>query len=332
MNKNGNKLIIMASEYLNNVLGVVLEIADDSVQVPKLPYYLKAGNQFATGMIDGRECLLIIPDVLADGSALARRTKEINEKTGKMTLLVLDNIDTVRRRIMITNRTNFIVPGKQAYLPSMGAVFKERGLAQTVNPERLMLSPAAQVLLLWHIQRETLEGGNISEIAKNFPYSVKTVSVAVKELEQAGICTIQGDNSGKTLHFLPKGEVWDTAYPMLTSPIQEILYSDDISVIPVEMRFVTYDKALTAYTFMADFDKKAFAVNKNNETIKELKASGALNAVEGLYRIEFWKYDPALLAEDGTVDPLSLALCYKDSDDERVADELKIMVNRICKD
>ena len=92
MNKNGNKLIIMASEYLNNVLGVVLEIADDSVQVPKLPYYLKAGNQFATGMIDGRECLLIIPDVLADGSALARRTKEINEKTGKMTVLVLDNI------------------------------------------------------------------------------------------------------------------------------------------------------------------------------------------------------------------------------------------------
>ena len=332
MNKNGNKLIIMACEYLNNVLGLVLKIANDSVQVPKLPYYLKAGNQFAIGMIDGRECLLVIPDVLADGSTIARRVKEITEKTGKMTVLIFNNIDTVRRRIMVTNRTNFVVPGRQAYLPSMGAVFKERGLALAVAPERQMLSPAAQVLLLWHLQRETLDGKNISEMAKNFPYSIKTVSAVVKELEQVGICTIEGDNSGKRLHFLPKDEIWDVVYPMLTSPIQEVMYCDDIHVIPAEMRFITYDRALAAYTFMADFDKKAFAVNKKSETIKKLKASGALNAVEGIYRIEFWKYDPALLAENGMVDALSLALCYKDSGDERVADELKNMVNRICKD
>ncbi len=322
----------MTGEYLNNVLGVVLEIADESVQIPKLPYYLKGGNQFTTGMIDCRECLLVIPDVLADGSAMARRAKEITAKTGMMTILILENVDAVRRRIMITNRTNFIVPGRQAYLPSMGAVFKERGMTKASNPERQMLSPAAQILLLWHLQREVLEGKNISEMAKNLPYSIKTVSAAVKELEQAGICTIEGDNSGKTLHFLPKREIWDAVYPMLASPIQEVMFCDDISVIPIGIRFVTYDKALTSYTFMADFGKKAFAVNKNNGTIKELKASGALNAVEGLCRVELWKYDPALLAEGDRVDALSLALCYKDIDDERVADELKNMVNRICKD
>ena len=322
----------MTGEYLNNVLGIQLEIADDSAQVPKLPYYLKAGNQFKTGTIDGRECLLIIPDVFAEGSAMAKRTREITENTGMLTVLILENIDAVRRRILVVNRTDFIVPDKQVYLPSMGAVFKERGLAKAVIPEKHMMSPAAQVLLLWHLQRETLEGKNISEMAKNFPYSIKTVSAAVKELEQADICTIQGDNSGKTLHFLPKGEVWDDVYPMLTSPIQEVMYCDDISMIPAEMRFVTYDKALAAYTFMADFDKKAYAVNKNDETIKGLKYNGILNAVEGLYRIELWKYDPALLSEGDTVDALSLALCYKDSDDERVTDELRNMINRICKD
>lgn len=332
MNKYGNRLIDAMGEYLTGVLGVRLEMADGGGETPRLPYYLKAGNLFKTGVMDGRECLLVIPDAMADGSSMARRIKEISEKAGMMTVLVLDNIDAVRRRVLVSNKTDFVVPGKQAYLPSMGAVFSERGMAQAATQERQLLSPAAQVLLLFHLQRESLEGRIISDIAKRFPYSIKTISAAAKELEQAGICNIQGDNSGKTLHFRPKGEIWNVAYPMLTSPIQEVLYGDDISVIPAGKRFVTFDKALAAYTFMADFDKKAYAVNKNDETIKTLKNSGALNAVEGAYRIELWRYDPALLAEGDTVDALSLALCYKDSDDERVADELKNMINRICKD
>lgn len=332
MNKNGNRLVYMTVEYLNKVLGVMLEMADDGGQTPQLPYYLKAGNQFCKGKIDGRECLLVIPDILADGSTLFRRSKDISEKVGMMTVLVFENIDAVRRRVLVSNKADFVVPGKQAYLPTMGAVFSERGLAQSVTQERQMLSPAAQVLLLFHLQRRNLEGRIISEAAQNFPYSIKTVSAAAKELEQFGICTMEGDNSGKTLHFLPKGKIWNVAYPLLTSPIQEVLYIDDISVIPVELRFVSFDKALAAYTFMADFDKKAYAVSKNDEAIKALKSNGVLNAVEGKYRIELWRYAPALLTENDTVDALSLALCYKDSDDERVAEELKNMVNRICKD
>ena len=332
MNKNRNRLIETASKYLNDVLGVRFEMVDGGGETPRLPYYLKAGNQFRKGTMDGRECLLVIRDVLADGSTMTRRTREISEKAGMMTVLVLDNIDAVRRRVLVSNKTDFVVPGKQAYLPSMGAVFSERGMAQAATQERQLLSPAAQVLLLFHLQRESLEGRIISDVAKRFPYSIKTVSAAAKELEQSGICNIQGDNSGKTMHFLPKGEAWEMAYPMLTSPIQEVLYGDDISVIPAKNRFETFDKALAAYTFMADFNKKAYAVNKNDETIKTMKNSGALNAVEGTYRIELWRYDPALLAEGDTVDALSLALCYKDCDDERVADELKVMVDRICKD
>ena len=39
--------------------------------------------------------------------------------------------------------------------------------------------------------------------------------------------------------------------------------------------------------------------------------NGTFNAVEGKYRIELWKYNPALLAKGNMVDALSLALCYK---------------------
>lgn len=304
MKRKGYKLIEMAVEYLHAVFGVTCAIQNNAGQ--------------PEGIIDTEKCLLMAVGEMPDGSTLAKRVGDICNLTGRRGVLVLENIDTVRRRALIAGRTCFVVPGKQAYLPFLGALLTERGLDKAVTNEKHFFSPAAQVLLLTHLQKEPLDGMIISEIAKKFPYSVKTVSSAAKELELAGVCTLEGDNSGKYLHFIGKEEIWDMAYPWLASPVQEVLYCDSMEQIPQTLRFVTYDKALAEYTFMADFSGEAFAVFKNDDTIKRLKSSGTFNPVEGKYRVKLWKYNPALLAKDGMVDALSLALCYKDSDDERV--------------
>lgn len=331
MNKDRHKLIERTADYLHAVLGIVCEMEGDGGQSVRLPYYLKAGNLFTECIIGTVRCLLMVVGEMPDGSTLVKRTDEIGNMTGRRVVLVLENIDTVRRRALIAGRTSFVVPGKQAYLPFLGALLTERGLANAAVTDKQTFSPAAQVLLLTHLQKESFEGRIISEIAMKFPYSVKTISAAAKELELAGVCTMEGDNSGKCLHFIGKDEIWDKAYPWLTSPVQEVLYCDSIEFIPEGLRFVTYDKALSEYTFMADFSGEAYAVYKNDEAIKRLKGDGVFNAVEGKYRIELWKYNPALLARDGLVDALSLALCYKDSDDERVIGELNQMVKKICK-
>ena len=319
------------AEYLHAVLGLACEIEGTGGQKIKLPYYLKAGNQFVECFIEGHKCLLMVTDELPDGATLAKRVDEINRITETMVVLVLENIDAVRRRVLIANRISFVVPGKQVYLPFVGALLAERGLDNSSVAAKQIFSPAAQVLLLTHLQKESLDGRIISEIAKQLPYSVKTVSAAAKELELSGVCTVEGDNSGKYLHFMAREEIWDKAYPWLTSPVQEVLYCDRIELIPEALRFVTYDKALAEYTFMADFSGEAVAVFKNDDAIKRLKNNGTFNAVEGKYRVELWKYNPALLAKDGVVDALSLALCYKDSDDERVIGELNNLVKKICK-
>lgn len=329
MRRNGHILVEKTVEYLHAVLGFGCAIAGDVKA--KLPYYLKAGNQFVECIMEGQKCLLMVTDELPDGSTLAKRVGEISNIVETRVVLVMENIDTVRRRVLIANRICFVVPGKQAYLPFMGALLTERGLDNTPTVAKRTFSPAAQVLLLTHLQRESLDGRIISEIAKLFPYSVKTVAASAKELERAGICTIDGDNSGKYLHLIPQAEIWEKAYPWLVSPAQEVLYCDSLDLIPEALRFVTYDKALSEYTFIADFSGVAYAVFKNDDTIKGLKNKGMFNAVEGKYRIELWKYNPALLAKEGIVDALSLALCYKDSDDERVIGELDNLVKRICK-
>lgn len=326
MNKNRHILVSKAADYMHVVLGLACEIVRDGGQSIKLPYYLKSGNLFAECWIEGRNYLLMVADELPAGSTLAKRVGEISNTTGMPVVLVLENMDAVRRRMLIANRTSFIVPGKQIYLPFMGTLLMERGMANETPAEKQAFSPAAQILLLTHLQKESFEGRIISEIAKHFPYSVKTVSAAAKELEQAGVCTLEGDNSGKYMHWIPIEEIWDKAYPWLTSPVQEVLYCDGIDEIPEPLRFVTYDKALAEYTFMADFSGEAFAVYKNDDAIKKLKNKGTFNAVEGKFRIELWKYNPALLAKDSVVDALSLALCYKDSDDERVMGEVRCLL------
>lgn len=332
MNKDRYRLIEKTEEYLHEVLGIRCLTAGNDGQMVKLPYYLKAGNGFAECTIEEQKCMLMIPEEQSDGTTLAKRAIEIGEMTGRQVILLLENIDAVRRRVLIGNRTSFVVPGKQVYLPYMGALLTERGMANTIETDKKTFSPAAQVLLLWHLQREPFEGMIISEIAKQFPFSVKTVSEAVRELEKAGICTIEGDNSGKYLHLIRKEEIWEKAIEKLASPIQEVMYCNEINLIPEGLRYVTYDNALAEYTFMADFSGEAYAVYKNDDTIKRLKKGGAFNKVEGKYRIELWKYNPALLAEGDAVDGLSLALCYKDTDDERVMGELNDLVKKICKD
>ena len=332
MNKDRYRLIEKTEEYLHEVLGIRCLMAEDDGQMVKLPYYLKAGNVFTECTIEEQKCMLMIPEEQSDGTTLAKRAIEIGEMTGRQVILLLENIDAVRRRVLIGNRTSFVVPGKQVYLPYMGALLTERGMANTIETDKKTFSPAAQVLLLWHLQRDSFERRNISEIAKQFPYSVKTVSGAAKELEQAGICEIEGDNSGKYLHLIRKEEIWEKAIEKLASPIQEVMYCNEINLIPEGLRYVTYDNALAEYTFMADFSGEAYAVYKNDDAIKRLKNGGAFNKVEGKYRIELWKYNPALLAEGDAVDGLSLALCYKNTDDERVMGELNDLVKKICKD
>lgn len=333
MNKDIQQLLNRASDYLSSILGIKFKVNEDNDSHLNLPYYLKSGNTFVVCTLDGHNRLLVIPSTeLPDGSTITKRMADISSRTDLRPILVIENIDSVRRKHLINNRTEFIVPGKQVYLPSMGSFLTERGLAQGKTVERKCFSPAAQVLLLYHLQKVSFDGQIISAVAEKIPYSIKTISSAVKELEQAGVCVVIGDNSGKRLQFIPKNKIWHEAYHLLNSPIQEVLFCDNIEMIPAGIRYASYDEALSQYTFMAESDRTAFAVYKNGEVVKKLKGDGFFNKVEGKYRVELWKYNPALLAKGDTVDALSLALCYKDSDDERVIAEIEKLIERTCED
>ena len=49
----------------------------------------------------------------------------------------------------------------------------------------------------------------------------------------------------------------------------------------------------------------------------------------GDIRVEVWKYAPTLLSVDGWVDRISLYLCLKDSEDERIQLECDTLIEEM---
>jgi hypothetical protein len=80
---------------------------------------------------------------------------------------------------------------------------------------------------------------------------------------------------------------------------------------------------------MADTSLPSFAIDKKAFSGHQEKLQEFLHPEEGSARLEIWKYNPALLADGKFIDKLSLTLCYKDSDDERVRKEITEMTDKI---
>ena len=58
--------------------------------------------------------------------------------------------------------------------------------------------------------------------------------------------------------------------------------------------------------------------------IKKIKTT---SNYDGDYIVELWRYDPGIFTETNYVDPLSLYLAYKDSEDERIEMALEQIIN-----
>lgn len=316
--------------YLGKILGLSCETQLSAVpHLKSLPVYLKNSFSFTLLKIEGVDYLGIEPLGDTKGSVLISSTKKLKELIGISTLVILPQIDTNLRRTLISNKIDFVVPEKQIYLPSLCIYLNERGLGiSTANKD--ILSPSAQALLLYHLQVHSLENLTLKEIAPLLDYSAKTISVITSELIKTAICELESQGRSKLLHFAQSGKkLWKIVAPLLESPIASIYYINELPNELKEVAKMSFDSALSQYTFLADTKQQAVAISKRNSLISHLLDIGELHPTEGSIRVELWKYNPALLSDSPFVDKLSLALCYKGNDDERVNKELNQLIDNM---
>ena len=329
MKKKGNCLL---EEYVSKTIGLTFKMKGLARDLIKgLPQYLKGTFDFSLVEIDGQEFLLLMPSVEVDlsTSQIVKFANQISRQTGKPTLIQFNSMDNIKRRTLISHRENFVVPDKQIYIPSLRMYLNEKGSIQHLAGKET-LSPSTQLLLLYHLQKKSLERLPFKEIAETLNYSKKTISVMVAELQRLSVCEVEQVNEhSKMLRFNKQSrELWDSISSFMSSPVLKVWYIEKKHLPANLPLYASYDTALVHYTFMANASLPSFAIDKNEISEHQEELQAFLHPEEGDIRLEMWKYNPALLADKPFVDRLSLALCYNDTDDERVRKEITGMIDK----
>lgn len=312
-------------KYLKEALGIEIDLSPLKLDKLKtLPIFIVNEYDFQLIKLYRKDILLVIVKNSFTSDRLRKHLDIINAAFNVITVAVIYQLEAYNRLRLIEKKIPFIIPGKQMYLPDLLIDLKEFGSSPKEQP--VSMQPATQLLVLFHLQVESLEGINLKSIAEKLNYDAMTITRAVYYLHNTGLCTLQGTKE-KFLHFESnKGELWKKTEPLMNNPVKKSIY---YSGHPFGSDFYkTNINALAHYTDLNDDVIEYFAVKPGYT-----QWIGGANLIktsplEGNICIEEWKYNPYLLAKDGYVDPLSLYLCFRNNPDERITMALDQIIEK----
>lgn len=308
--------------YMKEVFGLDLHITEmPKIRVNALPFYLVNTYHFWEGNLVDR--IIVFANKIAAEHFTPDQYKkqlELLERHFKNPVVfILPDLEAFIRNRLIQKRINFIVANKQVFIPGLFIDIKEYALKAQ---KKDYLTPVAQCLILYHLQKEPLNHFTYKQLANVLQYPYLTITRAVENIQALNLCTIEGTKE-KTICFeTGKAELWDKALAFMKSPVVKTVFTDD--EIGEEFIFLSNINALAFYTDLNDEKQMYLAVHQ--DTFRKLNKEGKiknLNDYEGKYCIEIWKYTPAILAHNQYADPLSVYLEFKDNRDERIEMALK---------
>ena len=250
--------------------------------------------------------------------ACAKMAEMVSKGTGSPCAFWFDALDFNQRTRLMEKNVYFVASDKYAYLP--GLVMNSRNERKSATE----LTAPAQYVLLYHLQAKNLEGRSSKELAEIMPYKYPTLTLALQVLQDLELCTLVVDaNKEKRLHFELRGKaLWGKALPLLKSPLKKSFYCDDVKEEASYMQGGI--SALAHYSMLApDVVKTLVAIERTDAAKQENFEQ--VNSWDGVYKIEVWKYPP-VIADEGFVDQLSLALSLKNDEDPRVHKEVEQII------
>lgn len=251
-------------------------------------------------------------------------TKQVETLVGMPVVVILGSLSYYERERLINQGVYFVISDKYAFLPSL--IVNVQAKKKVKNPTRL--TPVAQYVLLYYLLSEkTKEEYTIKDLEQIMPYNYVALARAVANLEDCKLCSTEiKDNSGiKYIHWgNDKRELWTKAQGYLSSPVKKIIYCE---AIPKGNFSISGINALSQYSHLNYEQYETRAIWNKLFKPSEVK----FNEVEGLYKIEVWKYPTTMppLLNHNVVDKLSLYLSMKDEPDARIEKELEIMIEEM---
>lgn len=320
-------------EYLEEILGqeVVIEPLDP-VEAKGFPLFMRQGYGFYQARLLGRDIILLTnnSEETATADHLKKHTRVVEKLMACPVVFVFSFLESYKRKRLIQKQIAFIVPGKQMFIPQLLIDLREFGQTVAVKKEKLL--PAAQCILFYHLLIEDIESFPLKTVAQHTGYTRATVTRAVQSLVEKEIAVKVVENKEVKIRFhKKKKDLWQSALPVLQNPVKKTYFPEEP---PHSDRVcIAGFSALARYTDLTENSRKYFAVaQKDFDILKKKEQIKVVSVNEHEICLEVWKYDPALLATNRTVDPLSLYLTLRDEKDERVEKELENMIDRIWRD
>lgn len=311
-------------DYLNQTLGLEATMTPWA-EAERFPLYLRSGKKYFLLHIGGVECVLIEAD--EKNFSLSSFRKQVAKLPGQPEHLVLcfKHLESRQRRALIEAKIPFIVPGSQVYLPFLGIVLQERMKSVKAAPEKL--SPTAQLILLYLIYEPDVQPIRKVDLAKRLELSAMNVTRAIQELEALELVTVERVGRSDYVSAVDSGKfLYEKAMPYMIDPVQKRLYvqkADMFSELPMAGEY-----ALATHSMLNGPQIECKAINRKK--YKELdgieKIDPAWSSSLDYIQLELWKYDPQPLADDDTVDVISLTLSLRGNQDERVEQAVEEMM------
>jgi hypothetical protein len=312
--------------YIHDTLGT--NIHPEPIPKQKLgglPMYISETYRLYDAVLFNCQSMLAEPKGNQELSILQTQKQfELLKNTfHKKVVLVAADMTAINRKRLIENGINFIVPGKQMYLPDLLIDLREN-FGNTKNKDRKThLLPSAQFIVLYHLLHRNykIEEYSFKELAQKFGYTQMGITKAINNLKRHGLCKTEGTKE-KFIHFnFERHELWNVALPLMVNPVFKKIYVDEK---PKGFMLHSNESALPEYTDMNPSRQEYYAIEKT--AFYKLQKNNALvnaNDYEGKYCLEVWKYNPLTLVgempnDNPVVDPLSLYLSLKDNPDERI--------------
>jgi hypothetical protein len=291
-----------------------------------LPIFLINYYEFYEISLLNHPCLLMISkeDTLTSPAALKKHKDQVQAKWAGCCIYVQKAISAYNRKRLIQHRVPFIAPGNQMYLPDLGIDLREYFQQSKSSIE--LLSPATQSVVVYSLCHDPSKGYTASELIQELAYSRMTLIRAFNELEITKIGTV--DKKGRERSWSFKGgkrELWNQTKSFLSNPIKQRIW-----IKGKKPKIKAGLSALSQHSMLNPPRVPIYATGANDwknwqdSTVEVLPISEGATA-----ELEIWHYNPNLLTEEAVVDPFSLYLSLKDSEDERIEAALEEMMENI---
>ncbi len=308
-------------KYLEEVLGLECNLRKWEYQ-NKLPLFLKVKREYFEMVIyDIKYIVVKENDDNFNIQSFENILVQLSKYTDHNIVFWLESISSYQRKALISNHISFVVPNNQLYIPSIGICLKEYFNKKNVTKNKL--SSYSQLTLLYLMYNPQIKSINQTELSKMLKTSTMNISRAVYELKDLELINIESRGREKYIQPNKVGkELYKEALKYMDSPIQKKIHVAKKENL--DYLLVSGEEALSKISMLNTPKVTVRAIDKksgNNLFVEKEIEPSLINNYEYI-EVEFWKYDPNLLSENGIVDLISLSLCFKNSKDERIEGEL----------